>query len=64
MADVEQICDRAAVIVGGKLVFLGKISELKRDKTKGGTRPLEQALREIYDKPAAKARPLAAAAAS
>ncbi|HYV36190.1 MAG TPA: ABC transporter ATP-binding protein [Gemmataceae bacterium] len=64
LGEVEQICDRAAVIVGGKLVFLGKMTELRRDKSKGGTRPLEQALREIYDKPSAKPRSGHAVAAS
>jgi len=49
LGEVEQICDRVGVIVAGKLVFLGKLAELTRDKTKGGTRPLEQALRELYD---------------
>jgi ABC-2 type transport system ATP-binding protein len=48
LAEVEPICDRIGVIVAGKLTFLGKIGELTRSK--GETRPLEQALRELYDK--------------
>ena len=51
LAEVEQVCDRVGVLVAGQLAFLGKLSELVRDRTHGGTRPLEQALRELYDKP-------------
>ena len=50
LSEVEQICDRVGVIVGGQLVFLGNMSDLKRDRTKGGLRPLEQALRDLYNK--------------
>jgi ABC-2 type transport system ATP-binding protein len=59
LAEVEQICDRIGVVVAGKLVFLGKIGELTRFK--GETRPLEQALRELYDKHTAKTAPAPAA---
>jgi ABC-2 type transport system ATP-binding protein len=48
LGEVEQICDRVAVLVAGKLAFLGKLGELTRDH--GQTRPLEQALRQLYDR--------------
>ena len=56
LGEVEEVCDRVGVIMGGQLAYLGKISELTRDKTKGGTRSLEQALREIYSRPVTKPR--------
>jgi ABC-2 type transport system ATP-binding protein len=55
LGEVEQICDRVGVLVAGKLVFLGTLNDLTRDRSKGGTRPLEQALRAVYDKHAVKA---------
>ena len=55
LAEVEQICDRVGVLVAGKLAFLGTLGELTRDRSKGGTRLLEQALCAIYDKHAVRA---------
>jgi ABC-2 type transport system ATP-binding protein len=49
--EVEQVCDRAGVLVGGRLVFLGPLAELKRDPVSGAARPLEQALEQLYEKP-------------
>jgi ABC-2 type transport system ATP-binding protein len=48
LADVAELCDRAAVLVGGKLVFLGKIAELTQRAAGSGSLPLEQALQELY----------------
>jgi ABC-2 type transport system ATP-binding protein len=42
LTEVEQLCDRVAVLVGGRLVFTGPLPELT------GDRPLEQALQELY----------------
>jgi ABC-2 type transport system ATP-binding protein len=49
--EVEQVCDRAGVLVGGRLAFLGPLAELKRDPAIGAARPLEQALEQLYEKP-------------
>lgn len=42
LPEVEQMCDRLGVLVGGKLVWLGAKSQLGQ--------PLEQALREFYER--------------
>jgi ABC-2 type transport system ATP-binding protein len=52
VAEVEQLCDRVAVIVAGRLAYEGTVGDLKR--ADGSTpRTLEQALAELYGKPAA-----------
>jgi ABC-2 type transport system ATP-binding protein len=40
LTEVEQLCDRVAVLVGGRLKFAGPLAELSR--------PLETALQELY----------------
>jgi ABC-2 type transport system ATP-binding protein len=52
LPEVEQLCDRVAVIVGGRLGYEGTVTDLTR---RDGTEPrtLEQALAELYGKPAA-----------
>jgi ABC-2 type transport system ATP-binding protein len=47
LPEVEQLCDRIAVIRRGGLAFLGKVSELTH--ANGQARSLEQALAELYD---------------
>jgi len=42
LTEVEKLCDRVAVVVAGRLVHLGSLSELMRD------RPLETALQALY----------------
>src|SRR5262249_29942506 len=42
LGEVEQLCDRVAVIVQGRLAFVGTLPELRRDG------PLERALHELY----------------
>ncbi len=42
LGEVEPLCDRAGVIVGGKLAFLGSLAELKQ------AQPLEVALKKLY----------------
>jgi ABC-2 type transport system ATP-binding protein len=48
LPEVEELCDRVAVIRRGELVFLGKVAELKRGPD-GTPRALEQALAELYE---------------
>lgn len=47
VADIEQVCDRMAVLVSGRLAFLGSVSELRRDPQSGASRPLDQALSQL-----------------
>lgn len=48
LSEVEKICDRLAVIVGGQLVFSDLVKNIINDKA-GQYRPLESALQEIYE---------------
>jgi ABC-2 type transport system ATP-binding protein len=57
LAEVEQVCDRVGVIVAGRLAYVGPLADLKRDPATGAARPLEQALRELYDRPPAESPP-------
>jgi ABC-2 type transport system ATP-binding protein len=50
LAEVEELCDRVAVLVAGSLVHTGPLAELLKDPSTGGKRPLEAALRPIYEK--------------
>jgi ABC-2 type transport system ATP-binding protein len=52
LGEVEQICDRLAVLVGGRLAYLGPLSGLTSDPATGAARPLEQALHALYERPA------------
>ncbi len=54
LSEVELLCDRLAVLVGGRLVFLGPTAELTRDPATGGHRPLEEALRDVYQRQSVK----------
>jgi ABC-2 type transport system ATP-binding protein len=47
--EVEQMCDRVAVLVAGRLVHDGPAAGLTRDPS-GALRPLERALAELYDR--------------
>jgi len=53
LTEVEQLCDRAAVLVGGSLRHLGSISSLTRNPATGEVRCLEEALQELFARPAA-----------
>jgi ABC-2 type transport system ATP-binding protein len=53
LAEVEQICDRIAVIVGGSIVFTGSVAETMRGAG-GEKRTFEQALRELYEQSSRK----------
>lgn len=48
LTEVERLCDRVAVLVNGRLVHIGPLSEMTRDPKTGAARSLEQALRELY----------------
>jgi ABC-2 type transport system ATP-binding protein len=48
LGEVGQVCDRLAVLVDGRLAYLGGLGELLRDPATGGTRSLEMALEPIY----------------
>ncbi len=49
LPEVEELCDTLAVLVSGKVVHTGPLSELIRDPA-GGKRPLETALKPLYEK--------------
>jgi ABC-2 type transport system ATP-binding protein len=48
LSEIEQVCDRLAVLVGGRVAFTGTVAELRRDPKSGAARPLEQALDRLY----------------
>jgi ABC-2 type transport system ATP-binding protein len=49
LTEVEELCDRVAVLSGGKLVHQGMLGDLLKDKT-GKPRTLEVALKPLYEK--------------
>jgi ABC-type multidrug transport system ATPase subunit len=51
LTEVEQLCDRVAVLVNGRLAHLGPLADLLKDGTTKAPRPLEQALHAIYTRP-------------
>jgi ABC-2 type transport system ATP-binding protein len=51
LAEVESVCDRVAVLVGGRLAHVGRLADLTRDPATGAARPLEYALQDLYEKP-------------
>lgn len=48
LGEVGQMCDRLAVLVQGRLAYLGSLSSLLRDPKTGSVRPLATALEPIY----------------
>ncbi len=48
LGEVEQVCDRLGVLVGGHLVRSGTVAELARDPQTGAACPLEKALDRLY----------------
>jgi ABC-2 type transport system ATP-binding protein len=52
LTEVEQFCDRVAVIAAGKLAYLGTLADLLKDPKSAGPRSLEAALQPYYTKPA------------
>jgi ABC-2 type transport system ATP-binding protein len=49
LSEVEELCDRAAVLVSGQLVYSGTMHDLLTDST-GQRRSLEAALRSLYER--------------
>jgi ABC-2 type transport system ATP-binding protein len=49
LSEVEQTCDRVAVLVNGSVVKDATVAELTRDPKTGQARPLEQVLRPQYE---------------
>ena len=48
LAEIAAVCDRLAVLVGGRLVHTGPVSELLRDPRTGNPQALEASLAPIY----------------
>jgi ABC-2 type transport system ATP-binding protein len=48
VSEVEQLCNRVAVLVEGRLVFSGSMGQLVNDPPSGQRRSLEQVLHELY----------------
>lgn len=53
LPEVEELCDALAVLAHGRVVHTGVLADLLRDPATGGKRPLEAALRPLYQKGAA-----------
>lgn len=49
LSEVEQVCDRVAVVVGGRIVKVANVAEMLKDPKTGQTRSLEQALQPLYE---------------
>jgi ABC-2 type transport system ATP-binding protein len=50
LPEVEAVCDRVGVLVGGRLVYVGPLTGLTRNAAGDSPRPLEKALQELYHK--------------
>ncbi len=48
LGEIAQVCDRLAVLVEGRLAYLGSLASLLHDPKTGGVRTLEAALGTIY----------------
>jgi len=53
LTEVEQVCDRLAVLVGGRLLHHGSAKKLRTDARTGAVRTLEQTLHSLYQTPSA-----------
>ena len=51
LTEIEQICDRVAVLAAGRLVFTGTVAEMRRDPKTAAPRSLVQALDRLYQTP-------------
>lgn len=49
LADVERLCDRVAVLRGGRLAFEGTVDELAGHSTSGAESSLESAVEPLYE---------------
>ncbi len=53
LTEVQELCDAAAVLVAGRVVFDGTFTDLLRDPKSGAPRHLETALQNLYQQEAA-----------
>ena len=51
LTEVEELCDRVAVLVNGRLAHIGPLAEMLKDAGTNTTRSLELALHAIYTRP-------------
>lgn len=51
LAEVEQLCDQAAILVQGRLAYRGSMADLRHNPSGGPPRALEQVLQEVYQTP-------------
>jgi ABC-2 type transport system ATP-binding protein len=51
LPEVERLCDRIGVLVGGRLAYCGPVAPLKHQPQTGAERSLELALQELYESP-------------
>jgi ABC-2 type transport system ATP-binding protein len=49
LTEVEEVCDRVAVLVQGKVVKTGTVAEVKRDSSTGKSQSLETTLQKLYE---------------
>lgn len=49
LTEVEQVCDRVAVVVGGRVVKVANLSELLKDPKTGQAISLEKVLQPLYE---------------
>lgn len=47
--DIDQLCDRIGIVLGGKLAYLGSLADFKNDPKTKQPRSLETALHQLYD---------------
>ena len=50
LTEVEELCDRVAVVVGGRLAHCGPMVSLLKDPKTGDSRSLEAALKPLYER--------------
>ena len=48
LTEVEQLCDRVAVLVNGRLAYVGPLADLVWDAAASSKRSLEKALEDVY----------------
>jgi ABC-2 type transport system ATP-binding protein len=53
LTEIQELCDSAAVLVAGKVVFDGTLPDLLKDPKSGAPRHLETALQHLYQQEAA-----------